>query len=182
MNRQSNVFKLSPLQCVGIMVGRYAIWWVLGMALILILAAVIGLACDIKVLFVVLMILCMGGPALLAYLYYHYGLYGESYLNIVNHKVEVDEDSFNVLVEIPSDREDEEDSESQGEGKAQDETKQFKSFRFQVSDLGRSTVGKDYVIFPFVGEKKGFLFIPVKAFDKEEDFLDFIKYLSDSKE
>lgn len=166
MALESKLFKLSPIRCASIMAGRYAWKWITLFGILLSVSLIIGLFTDILIFIIILLVVCLTAPILLAWLFYHYGLEGESYLNVVNHKIMVEGSDFKVIVEVKNDS----------------EMPEEKEFGFSTSDLGRYTVGKENVVFPFVAPRKGFLYLPVSAFEDEEEFGVFVRMLSNRNE
>ena len=55
---------------------------------------------------------------------------------------------------------------------------EWRRYDYALSDFGIYTVGQDYVVFPFLSPREGFLYLPADAFEHDSDFAEAVKLIA----
>lgn len=185
---------------------RHAAGWFWICSLAAVISLVMALAVDLRWLVVLFAVVCLGFPMLAVFLYFYYGLRKECFVNIVPHglSLEAGDDELTVVIYrldetapaeeektleegeveevdsecVPEERV-EEKPDKDGEDPADDRETgpvylETGRFRFPLSELKPYEVGKNSVTLP-VG--RGFIWIPLSAWNNEREFADFVKAL-----
>lgn len=167
------------LKTMAMMFGR-SFGYAAGVALLM--AVVLGLLVDWRCFLIALMMVLLICPAVMAWLYFYYGLRPECFINVMPHYISRRPDGISVtmLKRQPKDLEDD------NEGKDSEETEEDAEYEevdysFNFCDIRRKNyiVGNDGVTFPLVGKYRGFLWIPEDAFADAEEFINFVSWMSD---
>ena len=198
----SEIFKAKRGKIALILLERYGQKWLLAAFILFATAVFLGFALDYRIFVVALMILFLLAPALLMILYFNYGLKGMNFLNVLEHKIEVDHEKITLALKLScADSQEEKGAieekgdEERGErgenmdrkrsevgeeivesGKGSEED--WRIYQFPFSDFGGYTVGKDYVLFPFLPPKEGFIYLPSSAFASFELFTETINRIA----
>lgn len=158
----TKIFSVSPLKFTMLMIDRYSFFLVVIGVILLITGLITGIIWDMRIFLIVIFVICMGFPNLLLILYYKYGLSGSNYLNVVGHRLRIYKGVFTIDVLKKGELTDEELEKDSGE--------KFITHEFKRGSIGRYSTSKDKVIFPVVTQGKGYILLPVSAFENETEF------------
>lgn len=175
----TRVFKADKARFAGLLLERHGQSWIYCGFLLFFIAVVFGFALDYRIFIVAVLLVCIVAPALLLILYYNYGMKGENFLNVLEHRMELNTDSISLFLKVKGDEEIEEDDE---ENEGEPVKEEWKVYEYPISSFGRYSVGKDYVVFPFKSPKEGFLYLPLDAFENQNDFMEAIKMINREKD
>lgn len=161
----TEIFKADRKKFALLLFERHGRTWLLGGFFLIVTAIFFGFAIDYRIFIIVLLLIFIVAPGLLLILYFNYGLKGENFLNVLEHRIEISNDKMSVFLKLshPDEEQDYED---------------WRCYEFSFSDFGNYYIGKDYVIFPFLEPKQGFIYLPVNAFASPELFSETIKRIS----
>ncbi len=160
----TDVFRADRRRFAMLLMERHGQAWMLGGFFLFIVALILGFAVDYRLFILAILLVCLIAPALLLLLYYNYGLKGDNFLNILDHRIEIAENSLLLYLQV--------------KGEEEDEKEEWRCYDYHFSSFSNYTVGKDYVIFPMVKPKEGFIYLPVEAFNDQEDFSEAVKRIS----
>ena len=175
---ETECFKLSWQRFVLILLQQYGQNWIVAMTVIIFTAIFLGIFLDYRILLFAVILICLVLPGLLMLLYYNYGLTGKNYINVVNHRLIIKEDSINVLTYIPLNEDPDNSQTIDSESEEEEQENQLRDYSFQFQTLGRLIVGSAYVIYLFTDTSDGFLYLSVAAFKSKEEFNKAISRIS----
>lgn len=181
----SGWFKAGRGRFAWILVERYGMAWIITGVFLLFVAAVLAFALDYRIFIFALILLFLIYPSLLAILYYNYGIRGINYLNVMDHRVEISKEGLKIVLRL---NDPDADSLSEDEGyTTEDEgstTKNnetrfiYREYLIPLSALGKYTVGKDYVLFPYGKADNELIYLPTDAFNNIDEFSKAVKRLA----
>ena len=175
---ESGVFRISPLRFAVLMTGIFGSGWLYAMGLAALVALVASFAFDYRIFIVAMMFLLLLVPMMLMMLYYRYGLKGECYVNVVPHRIRAEEGRVRVFVAPFPPAADEENENENAPESDRCVDAEWKVVDYDPRWLGPYTVGSDYVVFPFLPPREGFLYIPSEAFENDEEFASMVKRIA----
>lgn len=149
---ESEIFRMGGGTFAAALVRNFGRRWIISFAVIVIASILPGIFLDARFLIIALMVVLIISPMMLVFLYYSYGLRQECFVNIIPHTVAIEGDS--VKVKIYTDR----DSEDESEWK-------YRELLFPKGDFGKYRVDGDAVEFELGKPKRGFLWLPLSAYD-----------------
>ena len=129
----------------------------------------LGITVDMRIFLLYFALICLIGPIWLAWLYCHYGLRGQCYLNVVNHIIDFDSKGLTVRLQPVKDEEREEDV---------PEPEEWWNRSFGISELGRWRIAKNGIVIGFIDRKEGFLYLPLDVLASPQEMEDVIQLLS----
>lgn len=178
---QSAVFRMGKGNLASHLLMMHGVLWLICMSVLALLALVSCLFVDLRWGVVFLMIVFLIAPMVLAFLFFFYGLQQFTAVNTVYHSIALTDEGMiiNVYDKKRQDKgnSDEKDSKGQNEG-----FDLLLTYKVSYSDLGRINVGMKSVTFPVREKGKGFVWIPMNAFDDSRAFSDFIGLISSGME
>lgn len=151
-------------RCVAIQNRKYCI--LLTIALILVGLA-LGLVLDYRYAVVSLMIFLILFPLMLAIAYIYDGFLKTCYFNTTLHKISLSANEIHVIMKWKNVKEN-----ANGDGEEKEE-EVIKNLTFRKDEFGKLVVLNDSVLIRAKADK-GFLWIPVDAFENEECFTEFV--------
>ena len=146
----SGIFKMSATNFMLTFIFRYAWIWILALSMVGVAGLVTGIVIDLRWFIVGLMIILIVLPMIAAYLYYSFALRVECFVNTVNHTVSCGVTSLEVKMYF--------------------DDKKTRSEFFEYSDLNMFQINAQSLTIPFAGKKKGYIWIPMSAFENEDEF------------
>lgn len=175
---QTNLFRMGGMRFARELIFRYAAAWLLALSMLAVVGLAFGVAVDLRWMVVALMLVFVVIPMVLAVCYYYFGLRRECYVNAFPHTLEITPEGITATMHFKSRR-------PAGENPADEmetepEEKIVTEF-FPSEMLGDIRLGPSSFTLPVTsrGEKAegmgkhrsaGFIWIPVEAFDCEEDY------------
>ncbi|MDE7414069.1 MAG: hypothetical protein K2N05_09855 [Muribaculaceae bacterium] len=181
---ESEIFSISKSEFATILFQRHGLPWIAGGSLMLLTAIFLGFALDYRIFILAVILLFLIAPAVLLILYYNYGMKGKSFLNVLPHRIQIFNERTVIWLKVKECEPEEADrinSEKRGAATVEcgDETgeksdikndEEWRRYDFSLECYGNYSVGKNYVVFPFLTPEGGFLYLPLKAFRSEEEF------------
>ncbi len=167
MANETGWFKMKSSSFILTIIGLYGKWWIIAITFVFFIALALGLAIDIRFLIISLMILFLITPMAIAMIFIVYGFRKDCSFNVANHRLHIEGE--NLEVEIGEDT---------SEDKDDEEMKIValcSTVSFPLSSLLNYQVNKNYVIVRLRDKKKGFIYIPLDAF--EGDSIKLQKFL-----
>lgn len=181
---ESDEFKMTGARFVSEMIFSYGAPWMLSLSITALVGLVFGIAIDLRWLVIGLMIVFLIIPMFLMFLYYYYGMRKECYVNIIPHTLSVRDDGISLNLRFPIYSEDDYDDQSDRE-EEENELSSIESATEKMPDLSNKTIER-VESFPFgmmesvrVGNNalkiylkfphKGFIWIPVEAYQNKDD-------------
>ncbi len=159
---KTNVLRMSKTVFFKEMLKLYGAPWILVFLLILITAAVLSVIHDLRWIIVALMIVCITAPMMLAFFYIFHGMKPLTVINSLPHTLSFEDDGITATLL------------SQHKNEETNETEYTElSRRFlPYSEIRSYKSGVTSIILPFEKGDKGFIWLPVSAFDEENGLLD----------
>ncbi|MDE6299361.1 MAG: hypothetical protein K2M10_06935 [Muribaculaceae bacterium] len=155
---QTEPFRMSGKDFIGIAVGLYSLPWLLPFAFLLVAALIAGVLIDLRWMIVFLMLLFIVLPMIVAFFYFNYGLREVTVYNSVEHRLLFGDDTLSFSV-------------CRG-----DEEEVVKEIVY--ADFSGYYTGKNCVVVPLKQKVRGFVWIPVNSFSSFEDFRESVELLS----
>lgn len=155
---RSDIFRMGRGALARTIFFRYGKTVMIVMSLLVIAGLVLGIAVDLRLMIISLMVMFLILPGALAMIYYYYGLRKGCCLNVTSHSVECGKDLLSVRI-------------FEGDDEIRREDIPYSSF-------GRYRVGKDGVTFSMTGDWEGFLWLPLHAYPDEEAFIEAVGLIS----
>lgn len=155
---QTELFRMSGKDFIGIVAGLYSLPWLLPFALFLMSALLAGVLIDLRWMIVFLMLLFIVLPMLISFFYFNYGMREVTVYNSVEHRLLFGEERLSFSVR---------------KGEEEEVVKEI-----EYSDFGRYFTGKNCVVVPLKEKVRGFVWIPVDAFSSFEKFRESVELLS----
>lgn len=171
----TEIFRIGRRRFAMLLFERHGQIWIFGGFFLIIVAIILGFAVDYRLFILALLLVCLVAPALLMVMYYNYGLKGENFLNVLDHRIEIDQDCITLLLRVKGEADSDPDGQEQ---KERNEKEEWRDYVYPFSSFGNYSVGKDYVVFPMLKPKEGFLYLPVEAFFNQEEFSEAVKRIS----
>ena len=147
----------------------------------------LGITVDMRIFLLYFALICLLGPVWLAWLYYHYGLRGQCYLNVVDHLIYINPETLTVrLRPVRNQKSGEHESEESESGEQETEEpeappEEWWNRSFPISELGRWRITKEGIVMEFPDRKEGFLYLPLDVLASPEEMKDVIRLLSQQK-
>lgn len=176
---ESGLFRMNGSRFAAEMVFRYGGVWISLLMIAALAGIVLGITIDWRWLVVGLMVVFILCPMALSFLYYMHGIRKECYINTVLHKVTPETDAIRITAYFKSaaEREDENDDDSKVKGEAEEVIREYE---FPYAELRPYTVGSKSVTLRFKGKRKGFIWLPLEAYENPRDMAKVLEYI-DSK-
>lgn len=180
----TTIFKADKREFARLLFEMHGQGWLYGGAFLFIMALLLGVVIDYRLLILAVILVCLIAPALLLLLYYNYGMKGENFLNVLDHRIELYSDKLILFLKVKgeneeSGKEESEMSEPVNMNRASEPAeKEWRIYEYPYSCFGSYSVGKDYVVFPLKTPKEGFLYLPVSAFDDKVSFSEAVKMIN----
>ena len=179
---KTKIFKADRKRFAMLLIERHGQAWIFGGFFLFIVAVILGLAVDYRIFIMALLLVCLVAPALLMILYYNYGMKGENFLNVLDHRIEIDKKNLTLFLRVKGSEEPDADADLQEEIAKNDckpeKIDEWREYSYPFTSFGNYSVGKDYVVFRVLEPKQGFLYLPAEAFDNQEDFSRAVKRIS----
>lgn len=165
-SRATDIYRMPSGKYLKTMVVMFGRRFVYVCAAALAVSVMLGAWVDWRCFILALMVVLLICPALMAWLYFYYGLRPECFVNVMPHYIGKGKEGISVTI-LKTDEE---------------ENYEEVTYIFGFDNIQRKKyiVGSDSVIFPFTGEYKGFIWIPAEAFADASDFINFVSWMSDS--
>lgn len=176
-SHSSNIFKIGQGRLVREMAGTFGKKWLMLLSLLILIAMIAGAVFGAVWFMVALLLLFVVVPMLLTFFYYYHGLRLECYVNAVAHSLQIDSDGLRATMVFRSPKPD--DSDRYDVGWAEEEQLQEKleerrrEVLFPFNRIERIRLDSDDFKVMVGGESRGFIIVPVSAFDSEDDWLRF---------
>lgn len=164
-------FRMGAAKFASEIIFRYAAPWLLSLSAIGVIGVVMGVIVDYRWLFAVLFLIFVIAPMLLVLLYYYFGLRREAYVNTVHHKIIICEEGMLFKLRFMSANKD------SADGVDKQEEHIVREEFFKYSEMLPMKIGFNSVSVPLRAPAKGFLWIPRRAFESDDDMADFFKIL-----
>lgn len=178
---ETGIFRADRGRFARLLFERHGQGWLLAGMMLVMVSLILGVLVDYRIFILAFIVICLLGPAMMMLLYFNYGMKGENYLNVIDHRLEIGEKELTVwllIKSLPKEGEKGENPDEEvGEDRALDE-EVWRSMVWPLSSFGPYTVGKDYVIFPFIIQGSGFLYLPREAFADDEDFAEAVRIIA----
>lgn len=177
---ETGVFKAGRGRFARLLFERHGQGWLLGGVMLVMISLILGIFLDYRIFILAFIVVCLLGPAMMMLLYYNYGMKGENYINVIDHRLEIGEKELTVWLlfkNLPEKVEEGKEYEWPEEDMPPCE-EVWRPKVWPLSSFGHYTVGKDYVIFPFLTQEGGFLYLPLEAFDSDEDFAEAVRIIA----
>lgn len=142
--------------------------WVWITLICFLIALLTGIIHDARFAIISCMILFLLFPMELVMIYFYYGLRRECSFNVVNHRIMIIEDSLRVEMRFYN-RGNSEEKENLDE----DEFSQISCVEFPLYQASKYNVFNNSIALR-INDNKGFVWIPISAFDEDKQFKDFI--------
>lgn len=150
---ESKEFRMSGGRFAAELVFRYAGVWLLLLSATAVTGVALGIAVDLRWMIAALMVVFIIIPMVLAFLYYYYGLRRECFVNMLPHRIVVEDEGISVRLKLSS-------AECQ-----ENKECSYRNEFFSFSEMQPYRIGTDSVIIPFKAPVRGFIWIPADAFD-----------------
>lgn len=154
----------------------FQLWGVIPAALlsiVFILGVAAGLVLDIRYIIVSAMAVFILFPMVILFLYYYHGLNRDSYFNIVSHNLTFCDSGVKITMFFTSESEESEECKTDVEV----ETKEVTSF-IKWDEIGKYRVYTDSVVYPVGKPVRGFIWLPLSAFENIDAFKSAIDLFS----
>lgn len=174
---ESDVFKVNRSTFARLLFERYAQSWIFGGGFLFIVSLMLGFLVNYRIFLLAIILICLVAPAMMMILYYNYGMKGENYVNVIDHRIEIGTNAVTLYLKVRGEEDDEEEKDKEDKGDKKEDKEEWRRYEYPFSWFGRYTVGKDYVVFPFLAPRIGFLYLPADAF-KETDFAAAVKRIA----
>ncbi|MBD5189700.1 MAG: hypothetical protein HDS95_05415 [Bacteroidales bacterium] len=168
---RTDIFKADKKRFAMLLLERHGQSWLFGGFFLFLTAMILGFTVDYRIFILALLLVCLIAPALLLILYYNYGMRGENFLNVLDHRIEIGSDMLSLFLKIKGGENEEADEENEPQ-------EEWRRYDYPFSCFGNYSVGKDYVVFPLLAPKAGFLYLPLDAFDNHISFSEAVKRIS----
>jgi len=170
---ESKVYKMGGVSFAAEMLFRYSGAWLLGLFALALLGIILGVAVDLRLLVVGLMVFFVVIPMVLAFLYYYFGLRRECFINTIPHSVLIDDEGLTVRMILHYDNagSDDDIKEYKHESSDNNEELRIREEYFSFSQMLPYRIGSRSVIIPLCTPAKGFIWIPSDAFDDKAELV-----------
>ncbi|MDE7180245.1 MAG: hypothetical protein K2N88_03505 [Muribaculaceae bacterium] len=180
---QTRVFRMGSGRFAVELLFRYSWIWILSLSFLAVVGIVLGITVDLRWMVIGLMVICIGLPMILAFLYYYYGLRRDCYVNYVSHRIVKGEDGLIMRVMLPDPAPENVNNTRRSGGDPTDEKRcRYRDEFFPYSSMGRFVTGSKSAIVPLRAPFKGFIWIPADAFGDEAHLASFLKMLDSEYE
>lgn len=159
---KTNVLRMGKAVFFKEMLKLYGAPWILVFFLMLLTAAVLSVVHDLRWVIVAFMIICIAAPMMLAFFYIFHGMKPITVINSLPHTLSFGEEGITATLLSPHKNEE------------TNETEYIELSRqlLPYSEIRSYKSGVTSIILPFEKGDKGFIWLPVSAFDEEKGMLD----------
>lgn len=178
MEESSNWFKMPAMNFVKCIILLYGMKWVWIIIISFVLALTAGILFDLRFTILACMILFILFPMELVMIYIYYGFRKECNFNVVNHRFILNREMFKIEMKFPNSWNSANNHDTKTENievpkEITEDIAQVKTIEFPVSQLGKYTVMTDSIAIR-IKNGVGFAWIPISAFENENQFKVFI--------
>lgn len=142
--------------------------WVWLTLIFFLIALLAGIFLDARFAIISCMILFLLFPMELVMIYFYYGLRKECSFNVVDHRIRIMGDSLMIEMRFFNHG-----NAAEKEDSDEDDTSQISCVEFPLSQAGKYNVFNNSIALK-INDDKGFVWIPLSAFDNDSQFKDFI--------
>lgn len=159
---KTNVLRMGKTTFFKEMLKLYGAPWILVFFLMLLAAAVLSVIHDLRWIIVALMIVCITAPMMLAFFYIFHGMKPVTVINSLPHTLSFGDDGITAVLL------------TQHKNEETNETEYIELSRqlLPYSGIKRYKSGLTSIILPFENGNKGFIWLPVSAFDDKNGMLE----------
>lgn len=165
VGKESNWFRMPAGLFLRTIIFQNGKTWICFFGLLVFIGVISGIVADYRYAIIALMVLFILLPMGLLFIYLYYGFYETYYLNIILHKIIINNSEIRILMKWVNSGEDN-CTDEDGDGFN-------KSISYKKELFGNLIALKDSVII-LTKSSKGFIWLPVSAFDDEKSFTSFI--------
>lgn len=182
LNPETNEIRMSSGRFLPELIFRFGGIWMLSLCIISVAGLALGIVIDLRWFVLGLMLIFVVLPMIISFMYYYYGLRRECYVNTLPHRIRMQEDGLAVTMVFKHRKE--EKKEDSNQENPEEETGHTEEPEFEITEreeifpysmLNPMKVTSDSAMFFFRKPRKGFIWIPVNAFDDPETLSEFLE-------
>lgn len=142
------------------MIKMYGAPWIISFSILLAASVCLVFFQDLRWAVVAFMIVCLAAPMMLIFFYVYHGLRPVTVINTLPHTLCFDDDCIEATIF----------SECKNRETGDTEYKELSRRRLPYSGLARYKTGLTSILLPFRDAEKGFIWLPVNAFNDKKGF------------
>lgn len=157
---QTQMLRMRQSVFIKEMLRLYGMPWITAFSVLLVSSVALIIFNDLKWAVVTFMIVCIAAPIIMAFFYIYHGMRPVTVINTLPHTLRFDKDAIIATLF----------SESKNENTGEPEYSELSRRRLPYSELEKYKTGLTSILLPFRGGEKGFIWLPVSAFENKDGF------------
>ncbi|MDE6028054.1 MAG: hypothetical protein K2G23_08290, partial [Muribaculaceae bacterium] len=97
---ETKVFKIGKGRFARLLFERHGQGWLFGGVFLFMVSLILGVLVDYRILAIAFLLVCIVAPGLMLILYYNYGMKGENFINVIDHRIEIENAGMKLFLKV----------------------------------------------------------------------------------